>query len=116
MGKFLWENREKSLPCWLSQFSSFKPKVAIADICWKMQRKAWYSILGLDAMPLSHKNLLLSQFYHNMHIIPLKVQAHWILIKPPSGHPFKLAKGPYSRQRYKRTEATNAWQFDHRLP
>ena len=30
MGKFLWEGREKCLPCWLSQFSSFKPKVAIA--------------------------------------------------------------------------------------
>ena len=44
MGKFLWEGREKGLPCWLSQFSfatfslpsqrnfpiSFKPKVAIA--------------------------------------------------------------------------------------
>ena len=32
MGKFLWEDREKVLPCWLSQFSfpiSFKPKVAI---------------------------------------------------------------------------------------
>ena len=32
MGKFLWEGREKGLPCWLSQFSfakfpiSFKPK------------------------------------------------------------------------------------------
>ena len=25
-----------------------------------MQRKTWYSILGLDAMPLSLKNLLLS--------------------------------------------------------
>ena len=39
--KFFWEGREKSWPCWLSQFSfalpsqrnfpiSFKPKVAIA--------------------------------------------------------------------------------------
>ena len=26
---------------------------------WKMQRKTWYSILGLGAMPLSLKNLLL---------------------------------------------------------
>ena len=24
MGKFLWEGREKGLPCWLSQFSSAK--------------------------------------------------------------------------------------------
>ena len=49
MGKFLWEGREKSLPCWLSEFSEF---------FWKMQRKIWYSILGL-ALPLSLKNLLL---------------------------------------------------------
>ena len=54
MGKFLWEGRKKGLPCWLSQFS----KVAIAEFFWKMQRKTWYSILGLDAMPLSLKNLL----------------------------------------------------------
>ena len=47
MGKFLWEGREKGLPCWLSQFSqtipiSFKPKVAIAKFVWKMQKKIWY--------------------------------------------------------------------------
>ena len=24
MGKFLWEGREKGLPCWLSQFSKTK--------------------------------------------------------------------------------------------
>ena len=42
---------------------SFKPKVAIAEIFWKMQRKAWYSILGVEAMPLSLKDLLLSCFY-----------------------------------------------------
>ena len=41
--KFLWEGREKGLPCWLSQFSfadfpiSIKPKVAIANFVWKMQ-------------------------------------------------------------------------------
>jgi hypothetical protein len=35
-------------------------KVAIAEFFWKMQRKTWYSILGVDAMPLSLKNLLLS--------------------------------------------------------
>ena len=79
MGKFLWVGWEKSLPSWLSQFSfaklrqptgktipsqknfsiSFKPKIAIADFFWKVQRKTWYSILGVDAMPLSLKNLLL---------------------------------------------------------
>ena len=64
MGKFLWEGREKGLPCWLSQFSktklrqptgqtfslpsqrnfpiSFKPKVAIAKFIGKMQKKVWY--------------------------------------------------------------------------
>ena len=40
MGKFLWEGREKGLPCWLSQFS--KPKVAIAKFIGKMQKKIWY--------------------------------------------------------------------------
>jgi hypothetical protein len=88
MGKFLGEGREKSLPSWLSQFSfakqrqltaqgrhfslpsqrnfliSFKPKVAIAEFFWKLQRKTWYSILGLDAMPLSLKNLLLNQLLY----------------------------------------------------
>ena len=52
MGKFLWESRKKSLPSWLSQFS-------FAEFFWKMQRKTWYSILGVDTMPLSLKNLLL---------------------------------------------------------
>ena len=37
MGKFLWEGREKGLPCWLSQFSF--------------------------AMPLSLKNLLLKRCF-----------------------------------------------------
>ena len=40
---------------------SFEPKVAMAEFHWKIQRKTWYSILGLDAMPLSLKNLLLIQ-------------------------------------------------------
>ena len=56
MGKFLWEGREKSLPKGIS----FKLKVAIAEYFWRMQRKIWYSILGVDAMPLSLKNLLLN--------------------------------------------------------
>ena len=89
MGKLLWEGKEKSLQSWLSQFSvsklrqptgqtffltfqrnfpiSFKPKVAIPEFFWKTQRKTWYSISGLDAMPLSLKNmllrLLLSKFF-----------------------------------------------------
>ena len=32
MGKFLWEVREKGLPCWLSQFTKIG----------KMQKKVWY--------------------------------------------------------------------------
>ena len=32
MGKFLWEGREKSLPCWLSQFSFAKPPEVIVCI------------------------------------------------------------------------------------
>ena len=64
MGKFLWEGREKGLPCWLSQLSktklrqptgqtffstfpkefliSFKPKVAIVKCLGNMQKKAMY--------------------------------------------------------------------------
>jgi hypothetical protein len=42
---------------------SFKPKVAIVEFFWKMQRKTWYSILGVDVMPLSLKNLLLSSSF-----------------------------------------------------
>ena len=79
MGNFFWEGREKSLPNWLFQFSCAKlrqptgqtffpnfPKEfshflqAIAEFFWKIQRKTWYSNLGLDAMPLSLKNLLLT--------------------------------------------------------
>ena len=88
MGKFLWEGREKSLPSWLSQFSfaklrqpreqtfclpsqrnfpiSFKPKVAIAEFFLKIQRKTWYSILGVDSMPLSLKNLLLKDLSYSL--------------------------------------------------
>ena len=32
----------------------------LTEFFWKIQRKTWYSILGLDAMPLSLKNLLLN--------------------------------------------------------
>ena len=74
MGKFVWEGREKGLPCWLSQFRkttlrlptgqtffptfpkeffiSFKSKVAIAKFSWKMQKKSGIMKSGLDTMPL----------------------------------------------------------------
>ena len=38
--------------------------VAIAEFFWKMQRKTWYSILGMDAMSLSLKNLLLRMYFN----------------------------------------------------
>jgi hypothetical protein len=31
MGKFLWEGREKGLPCWLSQFSETKLRQPIGQ-------------------------------------------------------------------------------------
>ena len=66
LGKFLWEGREKGLPClaklnWDSQLGklfsylpiSFKPKVAIAKFIEKMQKKKFViTKSGLDAMPL----------------------------------------------------------------
>ena len=110
MGKFLWEGREKSLPSWLSQFSFdklrqtsgqtffptfpkeffhfFKPKVAIiAELFWKMQIKTWYSILRVDTMPLSLKNLLLKRIFRLTKTIcisifcPIPVSS---VITPPS--------------------------------
>ena len=45
MEKFLWEGREKVLPCWLSQFS-------FAKFVWKMQNKSDIMKSGLDAMSL----------------------------------------------------------------
>ena len=63
-GKFLWEGREKVCPVGclsLVLLTGQTTKVAIAEFFWKMQRKTWYSILSVDAMPLSHKNLLLSK-------------------------------------------------------
>ena len=57
------QGRPFALPSQRNFPISFKPKEAIAEFFWKMQRKTWYSILGLDAMPLSLKNLLLS-FYN----------------------------------------------------
>ena len=55
------QGRPFSLPSQRNFPISFKPKVAIAEFFWKMQRKTWYSILGVDAMPLSLKNLLLKE-------------------------------------------------------
>ena len=46
MGKFVWEGREK--------------------------RKTWYSILGVDAMPLSLKNLLLCKLTQPFHLLQQK--------------------------------------------
>ena len=60
--KLNWDSlqgRLFSLPSQRNCPISFKPKGAIVDFFWKMQRKTWYSILGLDAMPFSLKNLLL---------------------------------------------------------
>jgi len=49
------------LPKEIFPFPSNILKGSVAEFFWKMQRKACYSILGLDTMPLSLKNLLLSQ-------------------------------------------------------
>ena len=59
MGKFLWEGREKSLPCWLSQFSF--AKVAMAKFVWKMQKLSGIMKSRLDAMPLFLLDDLLSK-------------------------------------------------------
>ena len=85
-GKFQMEGREKGLPCfaklnWDSQLGkhfslpsqrnfpiSFKPKVAIAQLYWKMQDKTWYSILGLDAEPLFLQDHMLSIYIYNCFI------------------------------------------------
>jgi hypothetical protein len=55
MGKFLWEGREKSFSSWLSQFSFAKMRQPTGQ--------TWYSILGVDAMPLFLKNLLFMNTY-----------------------------------------------------
>ena len=51
MEKILWVVREKGMPCWLSQFSKVRLENA--------RKNTQYSIFGVDAMPLSLKNLLL---------------------------------------------------------
>ena len=82
MGKFLWEGKEKGLPCGMSQFSktklrqptertffptfqmnfpiSFKLKVAIAKFIEKMQKKSGIMKSGSDAMPLFLQDDLLN--------------------------------------------------------
>ena len=60
MGKFLLEFLFCPFGC--LSLVLLKRKVAEAEFIWKMQRKTWYSISGVDAMPLFLKNLLLSSF------------------------------------------------------
>ena len=73
-GKEAWLNWDSqqgkpfSLPSQRNFPISFKPKVAIAQFFWKMQRKTWYSILGVDAIPLSLKNLLLRNSWNENRI------------------------------------------------
>ena len=48
------------IPDFFFAFSQMNFAMAdMAEFFWRMQRKAWYSILEVDAMPLSLKNLLL---------------------------------------------------------
>ena len=95
MRNLFCEGREKGLPSWLSQFGkiklgklfslpsqmnfpiSFKPKVALAEFFWILQSKNCYSILGLDTMPLSLKNLLLMQFHKNFDPIEMAFIYRW---------------------------------------
>ena len=65
MGKFLWESREKSLPSWLSQFSSL---CTIAKFIVKIQKKSGIMKSGLDAMPLFLLDDLLSSRYLTLMI------------------------------------------------
>ena len=80
-GKIPSGSREKNLPSWLSQFSFAKLRQPIGQtffpifpkefshflqtidshswVLLENAKKTWYSILGVDAMPLFLKNLLL---------------------------------------------------------
>ena len=64
MVKFLWEGREKGLPCWLSQFSHSK-------VHWENAKKNLVHIMksGLDAMPLFLLDDLLSKGQKNSKAI-----------------------------------------------
>ena len=59
MGKFLWEDREKDLPCWLSQFGKAKAK-----FIKKMQKKTSIMKIGLDVMSLFLLDDLLKFRHH----------------------------------------------------
>ena len=77
-----WPNRADLFP-YLPKENfpiSFKPKVAIAEFFWKMQRKTWYSILRLDAMPLSLKNLLLRKETIRGNAVCLMKNIVWHLV------------------------------------
>ena len=64
--------RPFSLPSQRSFPIFFKPKVAIAEFFLKMQRKIWYFTFGVDVMPLSLKNLLLSNT--DIKMVPFKAR------------------------------------------
>jgi hypothetical protein len=51
-----------SLPSQRNYPISFKPKVAIAELFWKMQRKTWYSIF--PQKPVVKANLAISIEYN----------------------------------------------------
>ena len=86
LAKLNWDNQLGklfSLPSQRSFPISFKPKLAIARLLWKMQEKTWYSILGLDAEPLFLQEDMLSKIN--------KVQAlclwmHVFLMAPKEEH------------------------------
>ena len=59
MGKFLWEGREKDLPCWLSQFS-------ISSLGKCKKKKSGIMKSGLDAMPLFLQDNLLNRKVINL--------------------------------------------------
>jgi hypothetical protein len=45
-----------------------------------MQRKTWYSILGVDAMPLSLKNLLLKGIQDNNSVAQFWLTNFWLIL------------------------------------
>ena len=48
---------------------------------WKMQRKTWYSICGMDAMPLSLKNLLLKYIFNLILVNELKTVPFYVHVR-----------------------------------
>ena len=45
MGKFLWEGREKGLPCWLSEFSKTKLRQPTGQTCFPKFPKEFFHFL-----------------------------------------------------------------------